>query len=132
MSRNGIVRLARLLQAQGVSNKEAETLIKNGFVTVNGEVHRDFCVGSSQVQVEILPQGRELLDRKITILLNKPEGVVAAMPSENEIEALSLLVKRNRWKDDSDARAFTNDVVSGINAADRLEKDSHGKITPFR
>ncbi len=94
---NSKLRLSKLMGTRGFcSRREADKLIEEGLVKVNGKLISElgFKV-SPECSIEILKRGKKLLGDKITIALNKPRNYVSSQPEENYISALELIRKKN-------------------------------------
>lgn len=88
-------RLQKILSAGGIaSRREAETLIRDGRVTVNG---LPAVLGSKAdpERDEILLDGRPLVrtDKRVYIMLNKPRGFVSTLKDERGRKTVAELVK---------------------------------------
>ena len=77
-----IVRLQKVIAASGVaSRRAAETMIKNGHVTVNGKVVRVLgtCIDPSKDHVKIDGRHVQPAEPEVFVLLHKPSGYVTTM-----------------------------------------------------
>jgi 23S rRNA pseudouridine2604 synthase len=120
-------RVNKWLAQSGVcSRREAEQLISDGLVSIDGEVVED-------VGRKILP-GQTLvladravgqLDAAVTYMIHKPRGVVSAQPDPGQIPAARLLTRQNQWGDAKVAIPQSGDLIPPIG---RLDKDSRGLL----
>ena len=119
------VRINKWLGQSGVcSRREAEALIAEGFVTIDGEIVRDAGRKIEKGQTLTLDNdAEEALQSGITIILHKPVGYVSGQPEPGKIPAVRLL-------------SFANQIGPGqVPARDaslppigRLDEDSHGLL----
>lgn len=115
-------RVNRWLAQSGVcSRREAEALIEQGLVSIDGERVED-------AGRKILPgQTLTLADQgaaKLSVVLNKPVGVVSAQPEGKQVPAARLLTREALWGN--------SPVMPGRDASlpplGRLDMDSHGLL----
>ena len=88
-------RLQKLLSARGVaSRRHAEEMIRQGLVTVNGEVVSLGAAADPQVD-EILVEGKPLPAEKafVYLMLNKPRGFVTTLSDEKGRKNAAQLVE---------------------------------------
>ena len=117
-------RVNRWLAHRGVcSRREAEALIAAGRVRIEGEVVSD--VGRKILPGQALEvrDSPEAGDAPVTVLVNKPPGLVSAHPAPGQDEARSLLVA---------ARAAAGEAPPpedlGLPPAGRLDRESRGLL----
>jgi 23S rRNA pseudouridine2604 synthase len=88
-------RVNRWLAQNGVcSRREAESLIAQGLVSIDGETVAD--AGRKIVSGQTLTladAARSRLEGALTVILHKPVGVVSAQPEAGQIPAIRLLTK---------------------------------------
>ncbi|CEG01284.1 Pseudouridine synthase, RsuA/RluB/C/D/E/F [Ostreococcus tauri] len=132
----GLERVSKILARRGAcSRREAEQLIADGRVRVNGTViteqgHK--CDVNSD-RVEITSDGSAWLSSKLTLAVNKPPGLVSNLPSADEVAACSIVEPSNAWMRSmkwvamDDLRRATSDP-SRFNVCGRLDKDSRGLL----
>ena len=109
-------RLDKFLGSRGnLSRKEAQKSIKNGEVTVNGEVCRAVDLKIDPGTDAVALRGQAVCaDEHIYIMLNKPAGVVSATEDRSEKTVLDILPAELRRK--------------GLFPAGRLDKDTEGLL----
>jgi 23S rRNA pseudouridine2604 synthase len=124
-------RVAKLMANRGLcSRREAERLIEQGVVLVDGVVVREQgCKASPDADIRLLPGGAEHLGARLTILLHKPVGVVSTQPAAGQ---------RPAWKLVTRARAYGGAEVARVAAiitepwtlavAGRLDRASRGLL----
>jgi 23S rRNA pseudouridine2604 synthase len=85
-----------LAQAGVCSRREAEGLIAQGLVSIDGEIVTDAGRKIATGQTLVLADGASLqLDQQISVLVHKPMGYVSAQPEAGQIPAARLLTKAN-------------------------------------
>lgn len=109
-------RIDKVLASQGaLSRREVKEIIKSGTIKVNGSVISNpaFKLDCENDAVEL--DGQPLrLTKYIYIMLNKPQGVVSASKSEDDVTVVSLVPDALRRK--------------GLFPAGRLDKDTTGFV----
>ncbi len=109
------------------SRREADDLIAQGLVKVNGEVIS--VLGSKftrDAKIEILARARQLLDAKVTILLHKPKGYVSSQAEDGYQPAITLIT--GATQDNGDRERFSPAHLRGLATAGRLDIDSQGLL----
>ncbi|WP_084040067.1 pseudouridine synthase [Demequina sp. NBRC 110053] len=89
------VRLQKVLAAAGVgSRRKCEVLIERGLVKVDGEVVSQLGVRVNPDEVRIEVKGKRIVvdDHTVTVVLNKPKGVVSTMSDPQGRPALDQFV----------------------------------------
>jgi len=116
-------RINKWLAGQGVcSRREAEELIAKGHVTINGEQVND--PGRKIEPGQTLELGQSADKRQISIVINKPVGVVSAHPEGAQIPAARLLTLENLVG----ATANMPTRNSRLAPLGRLDQDSRGLL----
>ena len=103
-----------LANMNGGSRKEVHSILKQGVVTVNGEV---VTVPKKQVKEtdEIAVNGNEITYKKYHyFLLNKPRGIISATEDRSQRTVISLLKTKDRYQN--------------IAPVGRLDKDTTGLL----
>lgn len=124
-------RISKLLAQRGLcSRREAERLIANGQVLLDGAVVREQGVKAlPDAQLEIADRGQQWLDDRVTILMHKPVGVVSTQPEGGQVPAWKLLTRTNlREGGDPEAVKRVLEHPYYLNVAGRLDKDSRGLL----
>jgi 23S rRNA pseudouridine2604 synthase len=112
------------------SRREAERLIEQGAVTVDGVVVREQgCKASIDAAISIAPAGQAALAAQLTILVHKPAGVVSTQPEPGQIAAWKL-VTRARASGDIGAGALARATAQPwkFSVAGRLDRASRGAL----
>ena len=127
----GPQRITKLMAKRGIcSRREAERLIDAGLVLVDGVVVTEQGTKAlPSAEIEVKETATKWLQDKVTIILNKPRGLVSNLPNAGETEACTLIKARNAWGNGDEA--VTNGAVAnarGLNVCGRLDKDSRGLL----
>jgi len=123
------VRISKLLSERGLcSRREADEYLARGWVSVDGRV--------AQVGEQALPDQRITLARpaqaqqtaRVTILLNKPVGVVSGQAEKGYRPAIALIRPETRYAKDAHPIRFERAHLAHLAVAGRLDIDSHGLL----
>ena len=119
------VRINKWLGQSGVcSRREAESLIADGLVSIDGEVVRDAGRKIEKGQTLTLNQGgEEALSSGMTLMIHKPVGYVSGQPEPGKIPAVRLLAFKNRADEGPIPRRDESLPPIG-----RLDEDSRGLL----
>lgn len=120
------VRINKWLAQSGIcSRREADALIADGRVSIDGESVTDAGRKILPGQTLTLDQGgASQLDARVTVIYNKPVGIVSGQPEPGEIPAASMIRRTNVF---GPAEVFP-DRNTGLAPVGRLDKDSHGLL----
>lgn len=92
-------RVNKWLAQSGVcSRREAEALIADGLVSIDGETVED--VGRKILQGQTLvlaDRATAKLDSSLTIMIHKPVGIVSSQPEGEQIPAVRLINRSTLW-----------------------------------
>jgi 23S rRNA pseudouridine2604 synthase len=92
------VRLNKRMAELGLaSRREADDWIGRGWVKVNGEVATMGMQVTPDVRIEINKQAQGQQANQVTILLNKPMGIVSGQAEDGHTPAITLIQPQNRW-----------------------------------
>lgn len=78
--------------------------------------------------IQVNPQGLSKQSEKVTILINKPVGMVSAQAEHGYTPAVTLFVAENRWEGDRSPRRYGMAQRVGMAPAGRLDIDSTGLL----
>lgn len=124
------IRLSKLMSQLGLcSRREADRFIERGWVRVNGEVVD--VLGTRvdpQASVELDPQARQSQQQKVTILLNKPVGIVSGQAEDGYRPAIDMIRAGNQWTEGRQQRPFRREHLKGLAPAGRLDIESQGLL----
>lgn len=119
-------RINRWLAQSGVcSRREAEGLIAEGLVSIDGETVRD--PGRKILKGQTLTlsdAAARRLGESITVVINKPVGLVSAQPEPGQVPAARLLTRANLQGEGDDPPA-ADDRLAPLG---RLDQDSRGLL----
>lgn len=110
------------------SRREADAFLAAGHVTVDGQ--------PAGVGDKALPTQRIVLDARaqaeqratVTILINKPIGLVSGQAEAGYKPAVTLVNPQNRWSQDQSGISFNRSHLKGLAVAGRLDIDSTGLL----
>ena len=123
------IRLSKLMAERGLcSRREADRLIEQGMVLVNGQVvDRLGSRFNPTVDIALAAESLRARWRLVTVLLNKPPGVVSNQPEKGYREATSLITRKSfqciagqKWRELPPTRT--------LHVAGRLDIDSSGLL----
>ncbi|MEI9890305.1 MAG: pseudouridine synthase [Caulobacteraceae bacterium] len=119
-------RVNKWLAQSGVcSRREAEGLIAEGLVSIDGEPVSDpgrkILPGQTLVLAD---KAQDKLDGQMSILLHKPRGIVSAHPEPGQTPAVRLLTRDRLW----DPPAPIPGADSKLAPVGRLDMDSRGLL----
>ena len=126
---NGTVRLNKRMAELGLaSRREADEWIGKGWVKVNGKV--------AEMGMQVLPNVRIEIDKvaqgqqanQVTILINKPLGLVSGQAEDGHEPAITLVQPQNRWAEDNARFFFHGSQLKSLVPAGRLDIDSTGLL----
>jgi 23S rRNA pseudouridine2604 synthase len=120
-------RVNRWLAHNGVcSRREAEALIAKGLVSIDGETVQDAGRKIERGQtLSVADDASAAAGGPLTVLINKPVGVVSGQPEPGEVPAIRLLTAQTLWGEATDAAPGPD---SRLPPAGRLDKDSRGLL----
>ncbi len=111
------------------SRREADEWIARGWVRVDGRV-------VSELGSRVLPEQHITVDAKarnqqalrVTVLINKPVGLVSGQAEDGYEPASVLVTPQNQWREDSSGIQFVREHMRGLAPAGRLDIDSVGLL----
>ncbi len=124
------IRLSKRMSELGLcSRREADEWIAKGWVRVDGQVISE--LGSKVLphqKITVEQQARAQQARKVTVLINKPMGVVSGQAEDGYKPAVTLVRPENRWSLDSSPLQFSPIQLKSLVPAGRLDIDSVGLL----
>ncbi|MBI1760407.1 MAG: rRNA pseudouridine synthase [Acidobacteria bacterium] len=127
-----LLRLSKLMAQRGLcSRREADSYIEQGLVKVNGVVVNQLGTKvAPDVRIELAARAVQQQRQLVTILLNKPIGVVSAQPEPGYTPAITLLTAVNQFINQSGAGGpkLKPEHLRGLAVAGRLDIDSQGLL----
>ncbi|MEO8118992.1 MAG: pseudouridine synthase [Rhodoferax sp.] len=126
---NGTLRLNKRMAELGLaSRREADEWIGKGWVKVNGEVAIMGMQVTPDVRIEINKQAQGQQANQVTVLINKPLGLVSGQAEDGHEPAITLVQPQNRWADDNARFFFHPSQLKSLVPAGRLDIDSTGLL----
>ena len=125
----GTLRLNKRMAELGLaSRREADDWIGRGWVKVNGAVATMGMQVLPDVRIEINKQAQGQQANQVTILLNKPIGIVSGQAEDGHLPAITLIQPQNRWVEDNARFFFHPKQLQSLVPAGRLDIDSIGLL----
>lgn len=124
------IRLSKLMSQRGLcSRREADRYIEQGWVRVDGQVEKTLGVRVDPgCSIELLQPAQQAQKRLVTIILNKPVGIVSGQAEDGYKPAISLVSAGSRWEGDKSRTRFSRAQLKGLAPAGRLDIDSQGLL----
>lgn len=124
------VRLSKLMSQRGLcSRREADKLIEQGLVRVNGELIDTLGVKFPEdVEIELTKRAQSIQNERITIMINKPIGYVSGQAEDGYIPAVRLITKETQSEHDQTGFTLKGAHFAGLAPAGRLDIDSQGVL----
>ena len=111
------------------SRREADRLIEEGCVLVDGEVVSTLGVKFPRtVEITLTSKGERTQSQRVTIMLNKPVGIVSAQAEEGYTPAIRLINTQSRSSLDRSSSRLQKAHLQGLAPAGRLDIDSQGLL----
>jgi 23S rRNA pseudouridine2604 synthase len=124
------LRLSKRMSELGLcSRREADEWIERGWVRVDGKVVSE--LGSKvfpDQKVTVERQAAAEQSKRVTILINKPVGMVSGQAEDGYQPAIALVKAENRWSEDKVNNEFHPTQLRSLVAAGRLDIDSVGLL----
>ncbi|MGB4360549.1 MAG: pseudouridine synthase [Rhodoferax sp.] len=110
------------------SRREADEWIGKGWVKVNGRVAEMGMQVTPDVRIEIDKQATGAQAKQVTVLINKPLGLVSGQAEDGHEPAITLVQPQNRWTEDNARFFFHPSQLKSLVPAGRLDIDSTGLL----
>jgi 23S rRNA pseudouridine2604 synthase len=110
------------------SRREADEWIDKGWVKVNGQVASMGMQVAPDVRIEIDKSAKNQQANLVTILINKPLGLVSGQAEDGHEPAITLVQPQNRWAEDNARFFFHGSQLKSLVPAGRLDIDSTGLL----
>jgi 23S rRNA pseudouridine2604 synthase len=125
----GTLRLNKRMAELGLaSRREADEWIGKGWVKVNGRVAEMGMQVTPDVRIEIDKKAQGQQANQVTILINKPLGLVSGQAEDGHEPAITLVQPQNRWVEDNARFFFHPSQLKSLVPAGRLDIDSTGLL----
>ena len=126
---NGTMRLNKRMAELGLaSRREADAWIEKGWVKVNGKVAEMGMQVAPDARIEVAKQAQGEQANQVTILINKPLGLVSGQAEDGHQPAITLVQPQNRWVEDNARFFFHGSQLKSLVPAGRLDIDSTGLL----
>ena len=126
---NGTMRLNKHMAELGMaSRREADDWIGKGWVLVNGRVAEMGMQVAPDVKIEINKIAKGQQANLVTVLINKPLGLVSGQAEDGHEPAITLVQPHNRWAEDNARFFFHGSQLKSLVPAGRLDIDSTGLL----
>ena len=124
------VRLSKLMSQRGLcSRREADKLIEQGMVKVNGERISTLGVKFPEdVKIELTERAQAIQNERVTIMINKPVGYVSGQAEDDYIPAVRLITQESHSETDQTRLQLKPAHFKGLAPAGRLDIDSQGLL----
>ena len=125
----GTTRLNKRMAELGMaSRREADDWIGRGWVKVDGKVAEMGMQVTPDARIEVARQAQGQQANQVTILLNKPMGIVSGQAEDGHQPAITLVQPQHRWADDNTRFFFHPRQLQSLVPAGRLDIDSIGLL----
>ena len=125
----GTLRLNKRMAELGLaSRREADEWIGKGWVKVNGRVAEMGMQVAPDVRIEVDKQATGAQAKQVTVLINKPLGLVSGQAEDGHEPAITLVQPQNRWAEDNARFFFHPSQLKSLVPAGRLDIDSTGLL----
>lgn len=118
----------RMAELRIASRREADDWIARGWVKVNGQVASMGMQVTPHDRIEVNKQAQGQQANQVTILINKPMGIVSGQAEDGHLPAITLVQPQNRWADDNARFFFHPRQLQSLVPAGRLDIDSIGLL----
>lgn len=129
MSEKNTSRISKLMSQRGIcSRREAEQLIEKGMVFVDGQRMQSLSEKfPNDIVIELSVTGKKFLNKKKTIIVNKPIGYVCHSDEAKHKNILKLICAKNLMPKTTGVHDY-KELLKGLAPAGRLDIDSKGLV----
>ena len=111
------------------SRREADKLIEQGLVRVNGETVNTLGIKfPDTVEISLTEKAKKIQQKRITIMINKPVGYVSGQAEDDYIPAVRLIKHDSKSEFDKSNLSLQSEHFDGLAPAGRLDIDSQGLL----
>jgi len=111
------------------SRREADRLIEQGLVEVDGDVVSTLGIKFPEsVTIRLKAAARAQQDARVTIMFNKPVGVVSGQAEEDYTPAVRMIKSANQSRLDKSRKKLQAEHFNGLAPAGRLDIESQGLL----
>lgn len=128
---NGSIRLSKLMSQRGIcSRREADRYIEQGLVLVDGEVVNQLGTKvNPEQEITLADRASKQQQDRVTIILNKPVGIVSGQAESGYKPAIRLILPENQYLSSPwEKKKFSTHILQGLAPAGRLDIDSRGLL----
>ncbi len=118
----------RMAELGMASRREADAWIEKGWVKVNGQIAEMGMQVAADVRIEIDKEAKGQQAKQVTVLINKPLGIVSGQAEDGHSPAITLVAAQNRWAEDNARFFFHPSQLRSLVPAGRLDIDSTGLL----
>ena len=118
----------RMAELRLASRRESDEWIAKGWVKVNGVVASMGMQVGLDAKIEVNKQAQGQQANQVTILINKPIGIVSGQAEDGHQPAITLVQPQSRWIDDNARFFFHLKQLQSLVQAGRLDIDSTGLL----
>jgi 23S rRNA pseudouridine2604 synthase len=118
----------RMAELGMASRREADAWIEKGWVKVNGQIAEMGMQVAADVRIEIDKEAKGQQAKQVTVLINKPLGMVSGQAEDGHTPAITLVAAQNRWPEDNARFFFHPRQLRSLVPAGRLDIDSTGLL----
>ena len=118
----------RMAELGMASRREADAWIEKGWVKVNGQIAEMGMQVAADVRIEIDKEAKGQQAKQVTVLINKPLGIVSGQAEDGHSPAITLVAPQNRWAEDNARFFFHPSQLRSLVPAGRLDIDSTGLL----
>ncbi len=124
------VRLSKLMSQRGLcSRREADKLIEQGLVRVNGELVNTLGVKFPEdATIELTERAQAIQNERVTIMINKPVGYVSGQAEDDYVPAVRLISQDTHSATEQGRLKLKPAHFRGLAPAGRLDIDSQGLL----
>ena len=123
------IRLNKRMAELGLcSRRQADDWIARGWVRVDGAVATLGQSVTPQSRITVQQQARAEQTRQVTVLLNKPLGLVSGQAEDGHTPARALIVPEHHWREDRSTQRWEAGQLRHLVPAGRLDVDSTGLL----
>lgn len=125
-----LVRLSKLMSQRGLSSRrEADRLIEQGLVRVNGELVNTLGIKFPEdAKIELTQRAQAMQNDLVTIMINKPVGYVSGQAEDDYVPAVRLIKDETHSDIDQTGISLKGRHFDGLAPAGRLDIDSQGVL----
>ena len=118
----------RMAELGMASRREADDWIGRGWVKVDGQTASMGMQVGPDARIEVTRQAQGQQANQVTILVNKPMGIVSGQAEDGHLPAITLVQAQNRWAEDNARFFFHPRQLQSLVPAGRLDIDSIGLL----